>query len=186
MIRITGGKFKKKKIQSLSQFVRPTSSLKREAIFSIVHSYCVKNNFNLFENKTILDLFAGIGTIGLEGISRGFSNVIFYENNRKVLKILEKNCDMLCSKNQYKIIEENIILSSFSINFKNISLIYIDPPYEKYNLNKLLLILSKKIVEKSIIIIETSFNDVYVIPEKLKLINEKKYGKTSINFLTLL
>ena len=175
-----------KRIQSISQFVRPTSSLKREAIFSIVKSYCVKNNYNLFENKTILDLFAGIGTIGLEGISRGFSNVIFYENNRKVLKILEKNCDMLCSKNQYKIIEENIILSSFSINFKNISIIYIDPPYEKYNLNKLLLILSKKIVEKSIIIIETSFNDVYVIPEKLKLINEKKYGKTSINFLTLL
>ena len=186
MIRITGGKFKKKRIQSISQFVRPTSSLKREAIFSIVKSYCIKNNYNLFENKTILDLFAGIGTIGLEGISRGFSNVIFYENNRKVLRILEKNCKTLCSENQYKIIEEDIILSSFSINFKNISLIYIDPPYEKYNLNKLLLILSKKIVKKSIIIIETSFNDVYIIPEKLKLINEKKYGKTRINFLTLL
>ena len=186
MIRITGGKFKKKRIQSISQFVRPTSSLKREAIFSIVKSYCIKNNYNLFENKTILDLFAGIGTIGLEGISRGFSNVIFYENNRKVLKILEKNCETLCSKNQYKIIKENIILSNFSINFKNISLIYIDPPYEKYNLNKLLLILSKKIEEKSIIIIETSLNDVYVIPEKLKLINKKKYGKTNINFLTLL
>ena len=93
---------------------------------------------------------------------------------------------MLCLENQYKIIEENIILSNFTINFKNISLIYIDPPYEKYNLNKLLLILSKKIVEKPIIIIETSFNDDYIIPEKLKLINEKKYGKTRINFLTLL
>ncbi len=185
MIRITGGKFKKKKIQSLSQFVRPTSSLKREAIFSIVHSYCVKNNFNLFENKTILDLFAGIGTIGLEGISRGFSNVIFYENNRKVLKILEKNCETICSENQYKIIEENIILSSFSINFKNISLIYIDPPYEQYTLNKLLLVLSRKIEEKTIIIIETSINDIYIIPEELKLITKKKYGKTNISFLTL-
>lgn len=186
MIRITGGKFKKKRIQSISQFVRPTSSLKREAVYSIVQSYCIKNNYNLFENKIILDLFAGIGTIGLEGISRGFSNVIFYENNKKVLRILEKNCKTLCSENQYKIIEEDIMLSSFSINFKNISLIYIDPPYEKYNLNKLLLILSKKIVKKSIIIIETSINDIYVIPKKLKLINEKKYGKTSINFLTVL
>tara|TARA_B100001057_G_scaffold325083_1_gene325295 strand:+ start:2079 stop:2639 length:561 start_codon:yes stop_codon:yes gene_type:complete len=186
MIRITGGRFKKKRIQSLSQFVRPTSSLKREAIFSIVQSYCYKNNYNLFENKTILDLFAGIGTIGLEGISRGFSNVIFYENNKKVLKVLHKNCETFCTKDQYKIIKENIILSSFTIDFKNISLIYIDPPYEKFNLNKLLLTLSKKIKAKSIIIIETSINDNYVIPEKLKLINEKNYGKTNINFLTLI
>ena len=186
MIRITGGRFKKKRIQSLSQFVRPTSSLKREAIFSIVQSYCYKNNYNLFENKTILDLFAGIGTIGLEGISRGFSNVIFYENNKKVLKVLHKNCETFCTTDQYKIIKENIILSSFTIDFKNISLIYIDPPYEKFNLNKLLLTLSKKIKAKSIIIIETSINDSYVIPEKLKLINEKNYGKTNINFLTLI
>ncbi len=186
MIRITGGKFKKKNIQSISEFVRPTSSLKREAIFSIVQSYSLKNNYNLFKNKTILDLFAGIGTIGLEGISRGFSNVIFYENNKKVVKVLEKNCEMLCLKNQYKIVEENIILSNLTINFKNISMIYIDPPYEQYSLNKLLLILSKKVQEKSIIIIETGINDNYVIPEKLKLINKKKYGKTNINFLTLL
>ena len=107
------------------------------------------------------------------------------ENNRKVLKILEKNCETICSENQYKIIEENIILSSFSINFKNISLIYIDPPYEQYTLNKLLLVLSRKIEEKTIIIIETSINDIYIIPEELKLITKKKYGKTNISFLTL-
>tara|TARA_B100001057_G_scaffold114456_1_gene112853 strand:- start:3060 stop:3620 length:561 start_codon:yes stop_codon:yes gene_type:complete len=185
MIRITGGKFKKKRILSESEFVRPTSSLKREAIFSIVQSYSLKNNYKLFENKTILDLFAGIGTIGLEGISRGFSNVIFYENNKKVLKVLEKNCKMLCLENQYKIIEEDIILSNLTIDFKNISLIYIDPPYEQYSLNNLLLILLKKIEEKTIIVIETSVDDVYIVPEKLQFITKKKYGKTNISFLTL-
>ena len=48
MIRITGGKFKKKRIQNISEFVRPTSSLKREAIFSILKIFKIKNNYNLF------------------------------------------------------------------------------------------------------------------------------------------
>ena len=81
MIRITGGKFKKKKLISINNFVRPTSSLKREAFFSIIESYAIKNSINLYKNKIFLDLFAGIGTMGLESISRGMNEVIFFENN---------------------------------------------------------------------------------------------------------
>ena len=73
MIRITGGKFKQKKLASINDFVRPTSSLKREAFFSIIESYAIKNSIELYKNQIFLDLFAGIGTMGLEAISRGIS-----------------------------------------------------------------------------------------------------------------
>ena len=82
MIRITGGKFKQKKLFSINDFVRPTSSLKREAFFSIIESYAIKKSIELYKNKIFLDLFAGIGTMGLEAISRGISEVIFFENNK--------------------------------------------------------------------------------------------------------
>ena len=57
MIRITGGKFKRKKLASIDNFVRPTSSFKREAFFSIIESYGIKNSINLYENSVFLDLF---------------------------------------------------------------------------------------------------------------------------------
>ena len=185
MIRITGGKFKQKKLTSINDFVRPTSSLKREAFFSIIESYAIKNSVELYKNQIFLDLFAGIGTMGLEAISRGMSEVIFFENNIKVLKILKKNCLSICKSNQFKIYEEDLIHSKLEIEFKNISVVYIDPPYEKYNLTELLDNLSNKIIDTTLIGLETSERDDIVIPENLNLLQKKTYGKTIIYFLKL-
>ncbi len=185
MIRITGGKFKQKKLASINDFVRPTSSLKREAFFSIIESYAIKNSIELYKNKIFLDFFAGIGTMGLEAVSRGMSEVIFFENNIDVLKILKKNCLSICKNNQFIIYEEDLIHSKLEIEFQNISVVYIDPPYSKYSLTKLLKNLSKKIKDTTLIGLETSMKDNIVIPENLNLLQKKTYGKTIIYFLKL-
>ena len=185
MIRITGGKFKQKKLASINDFVRPTSSLKREAFFSIIESYAIKNSINLYKDKIFLDLFAGIGTMGLEAISRGMSKVIFFENNIEVFKILRKNCLSICKNNQFKIYEEDLIHSKLEIEFHNISVVYIDPPYEKYNLTELLDNLSNKIIDTTLIGLETSMKDNIEIPENFSLFQKKTYGKTIIYFLKL-
>ncbi len=185
MIRITGGKFKQKILGSINDFVRPTSSLKREAFFSIIESYSIKNSIELYKNKVFLDLFAGIGTMGLEAISRGMSEVIFFEKNIEVLKILRKNCLSICNNNQFKIYEEDLIHSKLEIEFQNISVVYIDPPYAKYNLTKLLENLSNKIKDTALIGLETSVKDNILIPENLNLLQKKTYGKTIIYFLKL-
>ncbi len=185
MIRITGGKFKQKKLASINDFVRPTSSLKREAFFSVIESYAIKNSIELYKNKIFLDLFAGIGTMGLEAISRGMSGVIFFENNIEVINILRTNCLDICKNNQFKIYEEDLISSKLEIEFQNISVVYIDPPYAKYNLTKFLENLSNKIKDTTLIGLETSERDDIVIPENLNLLQKKTYGKTIIYFLKL-
>ena len=185
MIRITGGKFKQKKLASINDFVRPTSSLKREAFFSIIESYAIKNSIELYKNQIFLDLFAGIGTMGLEAISRGMSEVIFFENNIEVLKILKKNCLAICKHDQFEIYEEDLIHSKLKIEFKNISVVYIDPPYEKYDLTKLLENLSNNIKDTTLIGLEASVKNNIVIPERLNLLQKKTYGKTIIYILKL-
>ena len=185
MIRITGGKFKQKKLASINDFVRPTSSLKREAFFSVIESYAIKNSIELYKNKIFLDLFAGIGTMGLEAISRGVNEVVFFENNNEVINILRKNCLDICKNNQFKIYEEDLIHSKLEIEFQNISVVYIDPPYAKYNLTKFLENLSNKIKDTTLIGLETSIKDNFVIPENLNLLQKKTYGKTIIYFLKL-
>ncbi len=185
MISITGGKFKKKKLASINNFVRPTSSLKREAFFSIIESYAIRNSINLYKNKIFLDLFAGIGTMGLESISRGMHEVIFFENNAEVLNILKKNCLSICNDNQFTIYDEDLINSELAIEFKNISVVYIDPPYNKYNLTKLLENLITKINNDTLVALEAGEKDNIEIPKNINLFQKKTYGKTIIYFLKL-
>ena len=185
MIRITGGRFKQKKLASINNYVRPTSSLKREAFFSIIESYAMKNSINIYENKFFLDLFAGIGTMGLEAISRGMHKVIFFENNNEVINVLRKNCLSICKNDEFTIYEEDLINNNLEIEFKNISVVYIDPPYEKYNLTNLLKILINKIDNKTLIGLELSINDKFEIPENINIFKKKTYGKTIVYFLKL-
>ena len=165
--------------------MRPTSSIKREAVFSIIESYSLKNKINIYKNKIFLDLFSGIGTMGLEAISRGIKKVIFYENNSFVIEVLRKNCEKFCDKENFLIINEDVNISNIDINFKDISIIYVDPPYLKYDINKLLANLQNKVNKNCVIAVETSFKDSFIIPNKLKLIKNKKYGKTNIYILVL-
>ena len=107
-MRIISGNLKGRKIsQPNSNNTRPLKDLTKESIFNIMeHSNLLKFTFS---KSTILDLFSGVGSFGLECISRGAKNVIFFENYPETLKILKKNIyDLNCEKKS-QIIEENII-----------------------------------------------------------------------------
>ena len=55
MIKIISGKYKRSNLIVHDKYVRPTSLIKRESIFSVIESYAVKNNINLYDNKAALD-----------------------------------------------------------------------------------------------------------------------------------
>ena len=185
MPNIIGGKYKKTILDVPNKLVRPTSAFKREAIFSILESYAIKHSIEIYKNKSIIDIFAGSGLVGLEAISRGMEKAYFIENSNNVIKILEKNCQKICKKNEFEIIIGNAINS---LNEKFViepSIIFIDPPYKKENINLLLLkILKNKIKsEYTFVIIETAKEEEITIPDDLNFFKEKVYGKTKILFL---
>ena len=185
MPNIIGGKYKKIKLDVPGQLVRPTSAFKREAIFSILESYAIKHSVEIYKNKSIVDIFAGSGLVGLEAISRGIEKAYFIENNDNVIKILEKNCQKICKKNEFEIITGNAINSLDEEFIIEPSIIFIDPPYRKENIYLLLLkILNNKIKsEYTFVIIETAKEEKITIPEGLTFFKEKVYGKTKLLFL---
>ena len=65
---------------------------KREAIYSILESYALKNSYDLYADKCFIDLFAGSGSLGLEAISRGSAFGYFFEIDNEVLNTLTFNC----------------------------------------------------------------------------------------------
>ena len=73
-MRIIGGTFKGKKIsEAFDKNTRPLKDLVKESIFNILeYSKDTKINLN---NSSILDLFSGTGSFGLECISRGAEKI---------------------------------------------------------------------------------------------------------------
>ena len=89
-MRIIGGSFKGKKLlQPNDKKTRPLKDLTKESIFNIIN-HSKKFNINL-NNQIVLDIFSGVGSFGIECISRGVKNVVFIENYRNVLTVLKKN-----------------------------------------------------------------------------------------------
>ena len=89
-MRIIAGNFKGKKIlEPRNKLTRPLKDLTKESIFNIIkHS----NKFMVnIDKSNILDLFSGVGSFGLECLSRASSQVFFIENYKEVLPVLKKN-----------------------------------------------------------------------------------------------
>ena len=90
-MRIISGILKGKKINEPKDIrTRPLKDLTKESIFNIIaHSNKFKVNLN---NANVLDLFSGVGSFGIECLSRGAKKVVFIENYNGVLPILKKIC----------------------------------------------------------------------------------------------
>ena len=97
----------KKILQPKDQLTRPLKDLTKESIFNIImHS----NKFDTkIENSNILDLFSGVGSFGLECLSRGALNAVFVESYKEVLDILKKNIENLNYVNSSSIIEQGYL-----------------------------------------------------------------------------
>ena len=107
-MRIISGKSKGKKIfDPIDINTRPLKDLTKESIFNIIiHS----NKLNLeLKNSNVLDLFSGVGSFGLECLSRGSKNVTFVENYNNVLPILKKNILNLGYQDDTLVVEKNIL-----------------------------------------------------------------------------
>jgi 16S rRNA (guanine966-N2)-methyltransferase len=183
-MRIISGIFKGKKIfEPKDASTRPLKDLTKESIFNIiVHSNKLKIDI---KNSFVLDLFSGVGSFGIECISRGAKHVTFFENYNGVLPILKKNLSSLKIDEKYQVIEQNILNG---INLKNsintFDIIFLDPPYKEKNLKKILdNISSEKLMkDNGVIIIHRHKNEKDQLSENLKIIEEKKYGISKIIF----
>ena len=185
-MRVISGSLKGKKIlEPKDNKTRPLKDLAKESIFNIIeHS----NKFDArLINSNILDLFSGVGSFGIECLSRGSKKVVFIENYPGVLQILKKNLTSLKLTKNYEILESDVysdnILSNLNSKF---DIIFLDPPFRDKKLNTLLLKLKyfEVLNKNGIIIIHRHKDEDDNFSENFKVVEEKKYGISKIFFIT--
>ena len=181
-MRIISGNFKGRKLLTPDDIkTRPLKDLTKESIFNILkHS----NKFNVeIKNSVVLDLFAGVGSFGIECLSNEAKYVTFVENYSGVLPILKKNLSNLKLDKKYEIIEQNIF-TGLKLAKSNYDIIFLDPPYKDKNISELIdKIFEINLLSKSGIIIthrNKNVKDKY--SKNFRILEEKTYGISKISF----
>jgi 16S rRNA (guanine966-N2)-methyltransferase len=182
-MRIISGALKGRPIKFLKNTnTRPLKNNVRENIFNILsHSKKVKVNIS---NSNILDLYSGIGSFGIECVSRGAKKVTFIEQDLLATKSLKENLIKLSIIDSTKVyfckIEE--ILNK-NINDK-FDVIFFDPPFKDSSfLENLKTIKKKKLFNTNhILIIHREHKSKDDLNELLEIIEIKIYGRSKILF----
>jgi len=188
-MRIISGKFKGISLYlPKNKNTRPLKDMVRESIFNILeHSNKILFKLN---KSTILDLYAGTGSFGLECISRGSQNVYFVEKDKDAAEVLKKNLEKLKLKNKSKIVFNDV----FELAKKNnafvskFDLIFFDPPFKNDDVNKLinLIHVNDLLSKNGLLILHRKKNTNENFPDYLKIIEERIYGVSKIFFAKFL
>ncbi len=187
-MRIIGGDLKGKKLLiPLDKSTRPLKDMVRESIFNILnHSSKVSKNIN---NSKVLDLFSGTGSFGIECLSRGAKEVIFFENYSNSLKILKTNIFNLKLEDKTKVYESNAYdLKETNLKNEIFDIIFLDPPFKDKEINILIdQIKMLKIANiNTLIIMHRNKKSVDNISKLLNILDEKNYGLSKILFSKLI
>ncbi|UCD21787.1 MAG: 16S rRNA (guanine(966)-N(2))-methyltransferase RsmD [Chloroflexota bacterium] len=175
-MRISGGKVKGIRLKTLpKRSVRPTTSVVRQAIFS------------LLENRTtnwhrVLDLYAGSGTLGIEALSRGAEWVDFVDYRKSCCDLVRANLKKIGVMQRAHVYCCRV---SKAVTFleRSYDIIFIDPPYSNSTASNLLGDLaSSKLLDKNSTIVLCHANRFPLNSDYdgLHLIEQRRYGDTFI------
>mgnify|MGYP001480885041 FL=1 len=187
-MRIISGELKGKKLSvPLDKSTRPLRDMVRESIFNIL-DHSNKLSTEIYNSK-VLDLFSGTGSFGIECLSRGAAEVIFFENYHNSLKILKQNIFNLKLENR------SIVFDYSAYNLKEVNLedrifniIFLDPPFKDRKIKSLIDQIKKLKVadENSLLVIHRNKKSEDNISQYLNVIDKKNYGLSKIFFCKLI
>lgn len=126
-MQIIAGIYKHRTIKEpRNNYTHPMGSREKLALFNMLTDY--------LQGATVLDAFAGTGTLGLEALSRGATEVVFVEKSPQNARLIADNLNALGedAKTHATIIAKPVEQASLD---KQFDIIIADPPYDNFDLN---------------------------------------------------
>jgi len=175
-VRINGGIIRGRSLKTTrGTDLRPTSSLVRGAIFSVLGER--------LEGTRVLDLFAGTGALGIEALSRGAAFVDFVETNRRECTAIRANLCQLGLQAQSRV-HPTTVENALTFLVGPYDTILADPPYASGDIENMLVRIAacKIFAPHGILVLEHKarlhFGERY---ECLGLLKRRRYGDTAVS-----
>ncbi len=184
MLKIIGGTARGRQLKTLPHddaSIRPMLGMMKKSVFDIITPRIPGSLF--------LDLYAGVGSVGIEALSRGADRVVFVEISDKSISLVKHNLNMLGFENKADIVKSDVLKSFHKIQNKY-DIIFLGPPYKDMAKNALALTYPTL---QNIALFSLLKNDGIIISQRhikepvnqvASLINfrNEKYGDTMISF----
>ena len=168
MASVLSGKYKGRKFFSgKDPKIRPTQGRVKKSAMQILEP---------FEDLTVLDLYGGLGTLGIEALSRGAKSVTFVEKYYSSLKYLKKNINQICPTENIQIVQEDVI-SFLNTNDEKFDVILADPPYKRVEILKLHALVKSNLTESGKYFIEMKRTEID--DSDVRIVS---YGNTQVVF----
>lgn len=184
---IAGSKRGMKLLSPKSEVSRPILDRVKESLFSVLYKY------DLIKDGCIADLFSGVGSLGLEAISRGAAFVAFVEKDPKVVAVLKKNIEKAGFNDKSKIIKADVFKIGAPVDFSRpkYSVVFVDPPYlltadvgDRSLLSSLMVLLAEQLTEDGIVVVRTHKRiELLVRYGRFEIIDKRLWGTMAITIL---
>ena len=189
-MRIISGKAKGVQLSALSgRRTRPILDRAKESMFSILGDFV--------PDSVVLDLFAGIGSLGIECLSRGANRCLFVDNSTNAIKVIKKNLQDANLLKSTVVLKINVFRLLDFIKNKNITfdLILVAPPYKLLDIgcgdrkrifSLLEAFVSKQIINEKGILVLQHHKKQKIVQEcfkQLNVIDVRQYSNTQLTFL---
>jgi 16S rRNA (guanine966-N2)-methyltransferase len=182
-MRVVAGEAKGRRLKGpKTEGTRPIIDRAKTALFDIL-SWRV-------EDATFLDLFAGVGGVGIEALSRGAASATFVELDPAVLTILRENLQTtrLADRAESQRSDAFVFLESARARGRHFDIIYVAPPqYQGMAAKALRQLDSRPVTDPGGLVIaqvhprERAELDQLAL-SRLRRYDERRYGSTLLVF----
>jgi 16S rRNA (guanine(966)-N(2))-methyltransferase RsmD len=176
--RITAGSHRGRLLKTRPGLeTRPTTALVREALFNIIGTS--------IEGTTVLDLFSGGGTLGIEALSRGAARAIFVDRQRACVTIVAENLAATGFAQRAEVHSADALdwLKAHRSDLKAFNLIVLDPPYRSTAAAETLRLLDTLSLRPEALVV-AEHHRVAAMPDvhRLQSLRRDDYGATRLSF----
>jgi 16S rRNA (guanine966-N2)-methyltransferase len=192
-VRVVGGAWRGRRLAApAGRATRPTSDLVREAIFDVLSSLSpgaapvADPQAGPLAGLALLDLFAGSGALGIEGLSRGAASCAFVERAPSALRVLRENLARVgapADVASVRAADYRRVLKADAAGARMYNLVLVDAPYALYPAvepelaGRLPAVLS----QSAVVVVETARGQAVSLPLVERSV--KLYGDTRVTFL---
>jgi 16S rRNA (guanine(966)-N(2))-methyltransferase RsmD len=176
-MRVISGSARGRKLKSPGEATRPITDRVKENLFNILAARLLDAN--------VLDLFAGVGSVGIEALSRGARAATFVEIDHAALRALEKNLELTGVRDRATVVRLDVFKYIRRQTPEQFDLIYVAPPQYKGLWEETVLKLDKRglVAPEGTVVAQIHPKEYHPLElECLELTDQRKYGSTLLAF----
>lgn len=158
--------------------LRPAMAKTREALFSMLEAHGLD-----WPGSSVLDLYAGSGSLALECVSRGAALAWLVDNSREACSCIRANIAALDMGDRCRLFDMDVLRFLRSQTPWPFNLVFIDPPYRRDLATSTLSLLAsgRWLARNAYVVCEAEKNLDIDAPEGFTPMTERNFGQTSLH-----